>query len=127
MSGAAAHERDHRGDRLSATFEHGLDRPVRTIPYPANGAAVSRGAGERVAEPDALDAAVNDDSASYQGRRVRSDYICWSGLTTPIRWPSGSLNCPSSIMSMIVSGPITRVPPRLSALASAASMSSTAT
>src|SRR6266566_7575773 len=29
-------------------------------------------------------------------------YIC-SGLTSPIRWPSGSLNWPSSIVSMIVS------------------------
>ena len=50
-----------------------------------------------------------------------------TGLTTPITCPSGSLNWPSSTMSMIFSGPITRVPPRLSALVSASSMSSTAT
>jgi len=59
-------------------------------------------------------------------RKTLTFYIS-SGLTTPITCPSGSLNWPSSTMSMIFSGPITRVPPRLSALASASSMSSTAT
>ena len=49
------------------------------------------------------------------------------GLTTPIRWPSGSVNRPSSIVSITFSGPITRVPPRLSALARAASTSWTPT
>ena len=52
---------------------------------------------------------------------------CYPPRTSPIRCPSGSWNCPSSIPSMIFSGPITRVPPRLSALASAASMSGTST
>jgi hypothetical protein len=62
----------------------------------------------------------------YSSSQALTFYIS-SGLTTPITCPSGSLNWPSSTMSMIFSGPITRVPPRLSALVSASSMSSTAT
>ena len=48
-------------------------------------------------------------------------------LTRPIRWPSGSLNWPRINPSMISSGPKTRVPPRLSALSSAAPTSGTPT
>jgi hypothetical protein len=49
-------------------------------------------------------------------------------LVTPIRWPSGSVNWPSSTsVPGTGSGPNTRVPPRLSALASAASTSGTST
>jgi hypothetical protein len=59
-------------------------------------------------------------------REERKNYMS-SGFTTPITCPSGSLNWPISIMSMIFSGPITRVPPRLSAFWSASSMSGTAT
>lgn len=66
--------------------------------------------------------------AAHQGgpsrRRLGATYRV---LTTPITCPSGSLNWPSTIESMIVSGPMIRVPPRLSAFASASSTSGTST
>ena len=46
---------------------------------------------------------------------------------TPIVWPSGSLKRPMTRPSMTSSGPIMRVPPRLSACASEASTSGTST
>src|SRR5262249_13526387 len=99
-------------------------------------------ADQLVVELDARGDAADDDrkarsvglagGGGSQGPRVatpipaRCDTAA-TGMTTPTRWPSGSLISPSSIVSMIFSGPSTRVPPRLSALASAASTSSTAT
>jgi len=46
---------------------------------------------------------------------------------TPIVWPSGSVKSPMTRPSMTSSGPIMRVPPRLSACASEASTSGTST
>ena len=46
---------------------------------------------------------------------------------TPMMWPSGSVKRPITRPSITVSGPITRVPPRPSAFASAASTSGTST
>src|SRR5262249_53796865 len=48
-------------------------------------------------------------------------------LPTPSSFPSGSVNGPGSPMSMMFSGPMTRVPPRLWAFCSAASTSGPAT
>lgn len=45
----------------------------------------------------------------------------------PITWPSGSRNRPISTPSVTVSGPITRLPPRLSAFRSAPSTLGTST
>ena len=53
---------------------------------------------------------------------------CRRYLTRPMVWPSGSVNSAISISgSDILWGPIVRVPPRLSAFASAASTSGTST
>jgi hypothetical protein len=68
--------------------------------------------------------ALNPSGATVTDRA----YAAYSGvLTRPIKCPSGSWNKPISISSMTVSGPIIRVPPRLSAWAIAASTSGTPT
>ena len=63
--------------------------------------------------------------AGLRGRALVPGY--WSSFTTPTRLPSGSVNWPRTTMPMMSSGPITRLPPRLSAFCSASSTSGTAT
>ena len=53
------------------------------------------------------------------GMVLRLTQLYDADLTTPTRWPSGSLKRPISTCS-ITSGPIIRDPPRLSAFASVA-------
>ncbi len=64
MARAPAHELDHRRDRVVITFEHALRRPVGAVAGPAGDAAALRLPARRVAEEDALDAAVGDHSAA---------------------------------------------------------------
>jgi hypothetical protein len=59
------------------------------------------------------------------GRRVTGDD--YAVAATPIRLPSGSVKWPTTSPVGACSGPILRVPPRLSAFCSAASMSGTPT
>src|SRR5215211_1759976 len=59
--------------------------------------------------------------------RTRHRVILYAVPATPIRLPSGSVNWPTTSVPGVPSGPILRVPPRLSAFCSAASTSGTPT
>lgn len=60
-----------------------------------------------------------------EGQRGR--HCGYAVPATPMRWPSGSVNWPTTSVPGLPSGPLTRVPPRRSALTSADSTSSTPT
>ena len=58
----AAHELDHRRDRLGRALEHRLDRALGRVARPPATAAALRLPARRVAEEDSLHTAVGDDS-----------------------------------------------------------------
>ena len=121
-----------RGGREPEGTQHGRiavaerevgDPPLRVPPRPED----SHRLRERVEQrPKAGGALLAEER--HQLRVLAPDLLVRQAvLTTPIRCPSGSLKRPISIDSITVSGPMTLVPPRLSALASAASTSGTPT
>jgi hypothetical protein len=64
-------EGDQPLDRLALALEDGLDGSLRGVSHPSGDPALLREPPRRVAEEDALDAAVDDEAAADHGRTVR--------------------------------------------------------